>query len=169
MTNPAIVVITYNRPNSLDRILKSLSQADYSDYENINLIISIDGGGGNLIIDIAEQYNWVFGEKIIIRHDINLGLKKHIISCGDLVDEYNSLIILEDDLYVSPEFYNYAHKAGNFFCNDERIAGIALFAPIYNEISLTLFNPVNDGFDNYFMQVPCSWGQLWTKNQWEIL
>ena len=38
----AIVVVTFNRPNSLERLLKSLYYSDYTGYSDIILYISID-------------------------------------------------------------------------------------------------------------------------------
>ena len=39
-----LVVVGYNRPDSIRRILGSLERADY-DYEDIRLVVSIDHSG----------------------------------------------------------------------------------------------------------------------------
>jgi hypothetical protein len=75
--------------------------------------------------------------------------------------------MLEDDLYLSPCFYKYAIQALDFYRNDEKIAGISLYSQKYNETARKPFEPVNDGNDVYFMQLASSWGQAWTKNQWD--
>ncbi|MGD1892408.1 MAG: hypothetical protein ACFB15_17690 [Cyclobacteriaceae bacterium] len=134
----------------------------------IPLIISIDGGSENNdeILDTATDYIWEYGEKEVIAHQQNLGLRSHIISCGDLSKTYGSVIVLEDDCYVSRNFYNYARQSVAFFGEDGDIASIALYSNRINENVLLPFEPLYDGYDNYFMQVPCSWGQIWTKSQW---
>ena len=104
---PVIIVVAYNRPNSLQRLLNSLAQADYTGYDSITLIISIDYSNSPEVISAAKNFTWEFGHKEIIKHSENLGLKKHIIFCGDLTEQYQSVIILEDDLVVAPAFYNY--------------------------------------------------------------
>ena len=100
----AIVVVAYNRPDSLNRLLDSLTKVNYEGH-NVPLIISIDYSGKDDVYLAAEAFEWKFGEKKIIRHPENLGLKKHVLSCGDLVKDYDAVIILEDDLLVSPGMY----------------------------------------------------------------
>ena len=67
-----------------------------------------------------------YGEKIVLCHPERLGLRRHIISCGDLTEKYGAVMILEDDLYVSPDFYNYAMRALDKYGEHPQIAGIAL-------------------------------------------
>ena len=166
MVNPTIVVSAFNRPESLHSLLVSLNQADYSNCDNINLVISIDFSGQNETIEIAENFEWSFGEKVIIKHKKNLGLKAHILSCGDLTDSYEAIIVLEDDLLVSPSFFKYAKSALSFYSGSELVSGISLYNHQHNETSELPFNSIDDGYDAYFMKVPSSWGQLWTKEQW---
>ncbi|MBX2935124.1 MAG: glycosyltransferase [Ferruginibacter sp.] len=163
----AIIVVAYNRPQALSRLLSSLHAADYSGFANIPLIISIDYSGDDKCEAIARQFEWKHGHKNIIAHTQNLGLKKHILQCGDMALQHDGVIVLEDDLFVSPAFYHYAHQAYRFYKEDETIAGIGLYNYPFNEIAFCPFEPIADGYDNYFMQVPCSWGQLWTKAQWQ--
>ena len=61
--NPAIIVVAYNRPSSLQRLLNSLTRADYSVYDSINLIISIDYSNSAEVISIAKNFSWQFGQK----------------------------------------------------------------------------------------------------------
>lgn len=165
--NPVIIIAAYNRPNSLQRLLKSLARADYIGHNAITLIISIDYSNNSEVISVAEKFVWEFGEKKIIQHSINLGLKKHIIFCGDLTEQYQSVIILEDDLIVSPAFYDYTCQALNYYQDQADISGISLYSYFYNEYAQVRFMPLDDGFDNYFLQSATSWGQAWTKKQWQ--
>ncbi|MEQ1797231.1 MAG: glycosyltransferase [Lacibacter sp.] len=162
----AIVIAAFNRPASLQRVLNSIAVANFNDYQRIQLIISIDYSGSDECKKIAGSFYWQHGEKKILAQEQNLGLKKHILLCGDLVSQFDAVIVLEDDLFVSAHFYDYAQQAYTFYKDEERIAGIALYHNTFNEIAYCPFEPVHDGSDNYFMQVPCSWGQLWTKKQW---
>lgn len=161
-----IVVIAYNRAKALERLLSSIEKANFSDFVKIPLLICIDKSENKDVIMTAESFEWKFGDKEIIAQEKRLGLREHIIRCGDLTDKHGSIIILEDDLYVSPNFYTYAQEALNFFKGDQKIAGIALYSYDFNELANRPFIPLDDGYDNYYMQVPCSWGQLWTRNQW---
>lgn len=162
--NPAIVIPCYNRPQSLKRLLYSLQNSMYP--QGAPLVFSIDKSENDAVFKIATDFPWPFGEKEIIHHPKQLGLRDNIIFCGDLTDQYGSVIILEDDLFVSPAFYSYALKALEFYQDHEEIAGISLYAYDCTETRRFRFFPVYDGYDNYFMQWPSSWGQAWTSEQW---
>ncbi|AWW32582.1 hypothetical protein DN752_21870 [Echinicola strongylocentroti] len=166
--NPAIVVIGYNRPQSLLRLLKSIAAAKYPS-EPITLIISIDyydGPRHDEVVGIAEEYDWKYGKKIVSVQKENLGLKAHILQCGDLTETYDSVVILEDDLIVSPQFYEFSSNAIQFYHSESRIAGISLYAYEYEELGWFKFYPRDIGTATYFMQWSSSWGQIWTRSQW---
>lgn len=164
----AIVVTGYNRPFALSRLLKSIAVANYEGYKNIQLIISLDYHSNEDCVKLAEEFQWLSGEKEVVKQQYKLGLKSHILQCGSLSAKYDAIILLEDDLLVSPFFYSYAQQAYGFYKDASEVAGIALYNNTFNETALCPFEPVHDGFDNYFMQVPCSWGQLWTSDQWSL-
>ncbi|MGK0376610.1 MAG: hypothetical protein ACJA1Z_000408 [Patiriisocius sp.] len=166
--HPAIIIVGHNRPHSLKRILYSLSKANYEGYKNIPLVISIDGGGkyNNEVLDIANSFNWPFGKKQIIGHPINLGLRKHVLFCGNLIEEYKNIVLLEEDCFVSRNFYDFASKSVAYYQFEEKVAGISLYAYSCFESFGVPFSPVHDGNDTYFVQVPSSLGQVWTKKQW---
>lgn len=161
-----IVVIAYNRPKSLLRLLTSLSKANY-DSEEVELIISIDKGNNQEVLDIANEFIWKYGTKNIFYQQENLGLRKHVIKCASLASKYGSIILLEDDLYVSPSFYKYTRQALEFSKNKDYIGGISLYNHQSNVLCAEPFTAINDGFDNYYFQFASSWGQAWTKKQWE--
>jgi len=165
-SRPAIVVTAYNRPNSLTRILGSLSGMKAA--EDVPLIISIDNKAPDNydVRDIANNFNWPYGPKEVIYRPEHMGLRKHILACGGLSRKYGSVIILEDDLLVSPLFYDYALSALDFYGKDEEIGGISLYNQPFNEMNELPFTPIYDDSDVYFLQFPSSWGQLWTEGQW---
>src|SRR4030043_1928352 len=124
--SPAIVVVAYNRPRSLERLLSSLRNA--KKISNAELIISIDNKEPeNIIIkNIADAFEWPYGDKKVIYQEKRLGLKQHVLQCGDLSQKYGSIIMLEDDLMVSPYFYDFAKKALEFYDGDDKIGGVSL-------------------------------------------
>ena len=166
IVKPAIVVVTYNRIYSLKRLLNSIANAYYEE-KNIPLIISIDYSDVNKeVLEIAEGFKWLYGEKIIIQHKENIGLRKHIVECGNYSRNYGAVIILEDDLVVAPNFYNYASKAQRYYQDDDRIAGVALYSHEWNGYERSSFSPVVKNGDVYFGQFSITWGQCWTEKQW---
>jgi len=166
-SKPAIVVAAFNRPLSLRRILSSLHNAVFVGHTDVPLVVSIDGGGSKEVAAIAQDFEWKHGTKRVIRHEQNLGLRRHILSCGDLSQEFGSVIILEEDCYVSWHFYSFAVECLNYYQDEPRIAGISLHSPRHNEAAYLPFLPLHDGRDVFFMQVPSSWGQIWTRQQWQ--
>ena len=89
---PTIVVVAYRRLNTLSRLLDSINDAYYTSNE-INLIISIDYHDTNKdVVDYANKFEWKHGNKTVVTHGSNLGLRKHIIECGDYAIKYDSII-----------------------------------------------------------------------------
>jgi hypothetical protein len=162
----AIVIATYNRPKSLARLLASISLATIN--QVVDLIFSIDFSNeySDINESIATDFQWPYGDVIINKHQSNLGLKKHILTIGEFAFCYEFIIVLEDDLVVSPCFYDFAMHAYDKYSREERIAGISLYSDDVEEVSLTQFSPIQDGYDNTFIAVPSSWGQVWWERPW---
>ncbi|MBR2274723.1 MAG: glycosyltransferase family 2 protein [Lachnospiraceae bacterium] len=164
---PWIVVIAYNRERSLERLLNSVGAADYPENTEVPLIISIDKSDNGEVLRTAESFEWRYGPKRIEARPERLGLKRHVLLCGDYSLEYGSAVVLEDDLYVSPEFYRFAVSALTFSSGQERLGGISLYNHLLNVHAREPFYALDDGVDNYFLQFASSWGQAYTKKQWE--
>lgn len=103
----AICAIGYNRVDSLSRLLSSLNAAVYD--ENVTLIISLDRSKTLDIKTYSDEFEWKHGEKKVILQECNLGLRKHVLRCGQYMNDYgfDALVVLEDDITVSPYFYSY--------------------------------------------------------------
>lgn len=162
----AIVVIAYNRPDSLKRLLQSLALADYPQGERIPLLISVDKSDNLHVAEAAENFIWEHGEKSVIMQKENLGLKKHVLTCGDLTEKYGRIIMLEDDLYVSPSFYHFAGEALDFSEGNDYIGGISLYNHLLNVHVREPFEAVADQYDNWYFQFASSWGQAFSEEQW---
>ncbi len=163
--SPVIIIPVYNRPESLMRLLDGINKSNYPSKE-VELIISIEFGASSEVVEIVDTYHFKHGSKSIIKRENKLGVKNHIIACADLSEKYGSVIILEDDLMVSPDFYHYAADALRFYQTENSIAGISLYAQRFNETAQLPFEPLPGGYSVYFMQLACSWGQAWTAGQW---
>lgn len=163
---PAVVVIAYDRTDSLARLLESLSRAHYPADVEAPLVISIDHAPHADTRRLAEQFDWPHGEKRIIAHQANLGLRAHVLSCGDLALEYGAVAIFEDDLLAAPYFYDWVRRAAEFYADEPKVGGIGLYSYKLNEFNNLNFVPLSDGSDVHFLQVAASWGQAWTADQW---
>jgi glycosyltransferase involved in cell wall biosynthesis len=161
---PAIVIVAYNRDWTLRRILRSLQRAVYD--PPTDLVISIDKSDNNDVVAIADGFQWDHGKKVVLAREERLGLKNHVLACGDLANDYGRIILLEDDLFVSPFFYRFAKEAASYYDNDPAIAGISLYSQRFNETATMGFRPFDDGSDVFFLQLASSWGQCWSSEQW---
>ncbi|MBO5888421.1 MAG: glycosyltransferase family 2 protein [Bacteroidaceae bacterium] len=160
----AICLIAYNRINSLKRLLSSLDNAVYPC--PVKLYISVDKSDVDAIQEFSADYHWNYGEKEVISHKKNLGLRKHILECGNLVQKHDALIVLEDDIVVAPGFYLYAQATVRQFVDRTDVAGISLYGFSVNYHSCQPFTPVKENSDVFLMQNAQSWGQVWIKEQW---
>lgn len=161
-----IIAVGYNRPDSMERLLNSLQRADYTD-DMVDLLISIDKGARQSeVIEVAEKFSWKNGKKTIRAYSERQGLRPHIIQCGDMTQEYDAVIVLEDDITVSDSFYIYSKAAVSFYEGNSKIGGISLYAHQTNVGVNHFFEPEFNGYDTYLMQFAQSWGQCWTKAMW---
>lgn len=163
-----VVIPAFRRPKSLNRLLESLLKAN-SNSQNFSVLVSLDGGYASETLEVAKYYKGKFPEEVFefYIHKENIGLRNHILWCGNLSNEFGSIIVLEDDLLIDEYFYEYATGAIKFYENESNIAGISLYSQQFNEFENLPFHPTDtDGNGNYFMQIPCSWGQIWTQSQW---
>lgn len=163
----SIVITAYNRANALGNLLKTLSRIKVPQGENIPLTISIDNNGTPEVVDIANQFEWEFGEKTIIIHKEKLGLVKHFIWAGDNTYKYENVLFLEDDLLVSPNIIYFTNQFIDTFKEDPRVVAASLYNPILNEATGTKFYQIEDGKDCYFLQHPY-WGNIWLGTKWNL-
>lgn len=163
--NIAIVVVTYNRVDSLSRLMDSLERASYGN-DRIPLIISVDKSNTNVVEDFADNYVWPYGDKIVQKHVANLGLKAHMLSLGKWFNKYDALIVLEDDLIVSDSFYFYAKSTVRKYYANPDVAGISLYGFSVNYQTGKPFQPYKSEHDVYFMNCAMSWGQIWMRDSW---
>ena len=172
MTDPqlkiGIVVIGYDRVDCIARLLQRLNVCGYPS-DDIPLVISLDNCGKDDVLNFASAYEWKHGEKTVIHQPERLGLRKHVLRCGSYIDrfDWDAAIILEDDVYTAFPFYMYAQQAVNFYKDDDRIAGIALYSMTQNRSVQLPFSPAYSEYDAYFMQLAQSLGQVWMKRQWK--
>lgn len=161
----ALVIPAYNRHESLARLLSSVGNLHPVDTK-VTLIITLEGDTTPEVIRIAESFKWKLGKKRVIRQTKQLGLREHILFCGDQTEEFDHVIVVEDDLYLSPHALEFTRAATNFYLTEDRLAGISLYSPAFSEISFRPFVPHHDEYDGYFMQQSSSWGQVWSRDQW---
>jgi hypothetical protein len=162
----AIVSVGYNRLKSQKRLLESVRRADYSGFENVPLVISIDCSGDEELYAYAREFEWPYGDKYVIIREKRMGLKEHILACGDLTQYFKGIILLEDDLYVAKDFYNYTVQMDNAYGDCEKVASIALYSNEMNGFCWLPLARLRNEADVFADQSICSWGEFWNTRMW---
>jgi hypothetical protein len=144
-----------------------LARLDVTPNGEVPLVISLDGNHA-AVADVAAEFQWQHGPKIVKQHGTALGLRDHILACGSLSSEYGAVIVLEDDLVCARSMYSYVEAALEFHGeqSSKYLAGYALYAPRFLENRRLHFYPATGGYDTYWVHYACSWGQVWTNTQW---
>lgn len=163
----AIVSVGYNRLKSLVRQLSALARADYSGFDNVPLIISIDCSGDNELYDYVRNYEWPHGDKYVIIRETRMGLKEHILACGDLTQYFKGIILLEDDIYVSKDYYNYINQMEKAYGNDDNICSIALYSNEMNGYCWLPLVRLKNESDVFADQAVSTWGEYWNERMWK--
>lgn len=162
----AIVCVGYNRIKSMTRLLTSLLSAKYPT-DDIPLVISIDCSGDETLYEYVRNFNWPYGQKYVNIQKERLGLKNHIYQCGDLTQYFKAIILLEDDLFVSPYFYDYSQQVVDKYGEVEDIAEISLYRNDSNGYAGFPFSPLQNGVDVFLWHDVSTWGEIWTPSMWK--
>ena len=162
----AVVTVGYNRLNSMQRLLSSLLNADYSKYVNVPLVISLDCSGCTELYNYVNNFSWPFGDKYVRIQEKRLGLKQHILTCGDLTDYFKAVILLEDDIFVAKDFYNYSVQMVDAYESDSTIASISLYSNEMNGFCWLPLTYLHNNSDVFAVQAVSTWGECWTSKMW---
>jgi hypothetical protein len=124
-----LAIFAFNRPKYLEKCLKSLKLNKLSrqtityffiDYPKLEK----DFKNYHKVLNMVRETN-IFKKKVIIQRKYNYGLKKNILNGINYVLKKNeTIIVLEDDLYLSKYFLDYMNKYLYFFKNSKNIASI---------------------------------------------
>lgn len=160
-----IILFAYNRLNETQETVKALQKNFLA--EKSKLFIFSDGPKNNMDdkkIDSVRSYLYTiegFKKVKIIESKINKGLASSIIQgVSEILDNYDSVIVLEDDLITSPNFLDFMNQALEFYQNNPKVISISGYT--MNLPSLEGYNK-----DYYFGIRASSWGWATWKNQWE--
>jgi hypothetical protein len=143
--NAPIVFFAYNRPEHTRQALESLSKCERAG--DSELFIYCDGPKNaedakavQELRKIVKDRQWCGTVKIILREE-NMGLAKSVISgVTEIVDRYGKVIVLEDDLVLSPQFLNYMNDALILYKDIPRIMHIAGYMfPVKGVLPETFF------------------------------
>ena len=129
MIKAPISLFVYDRPNHVRKTVEALLLNPQ--VESHDLIVFSDAARSpekQVAVDAVRDYLLTirgFRSITIYRRPYNFGLSKSIIDgVTQVLSEYESVIVLEDDLITSPYFLGYINEALTRFADDERIISI---------------------------------------------
>jgi Glycosyl transferase family 2 len=164
MTYSPIALFVYNRPQHTRQTVEALqinSLAGDSD-----LIIFADAPKTNqqaeAVREVRQYIHQVDGFKsvTIIEQETNFGLAKSIIDgVTTIVNERGRIIVLEDDLIVTPHFLDYMNRALDKYEREQKVVQISGYMfPVKLEIEE----------DALFLPLTTSWGWATWKRAWDL-
>ena len=159
-----IALFVYNRPNHTKKVLESLSQ-NFLSAQSV-LYIFADGAKSNADIDKLSRIEAVrqiitsklpFKEVKVFEQNENRGLANSIISgVNKVLESYDRLIVLEDDLRLSPYFLTYMNNALELYKSNKEVMHIGgYWYPIKTDLPET-----------FFLRFAPSWGWATWKRSW---
>lgn len=140
-----IVLFAYKRLDKVSSCLESLERC--IDADKTDLFIFCDGYKGDkdkeevlAVQEFIKKYgmsNRKFQNINISLKEKNTGLAKSIIGgVTEIIDKYESVIIIEDDLIFSDDFIQYMNKGIAFYGDDKRVGAIGGFTPSDSKICI---------------------------------
>jgi len=161
-TYAPIALFTFMRPEHTRRTLGSLAQNP--EFAESELFIYCDGARNEAdAVQVEETrklvQDWPHPHKNIIERDRNWGLANSIIAgVTQLCERYGKVIVVEDDLIVSPVFLNYLNSALAFYADE----------PNLMQVSAHMF-PVSilSQYDAVMLPFTTSWGWATWDRAWK--
>lgn len=164
MTYAPIALFTYNRADHTQRAVESLLQN--AEAKDSDLFIFSDGAKNEKAIkgveDNRKYIHTVTGFKsvTIVEREKNWGLANSLITgITDVISKYGRVIVVEDDLILSPYFLKFMNDGLEKYKDDDRIGTINAFVP-----------PIKEKLpDTYFLYFMHPWGWATWKRSWDLL
>jgi Glycosyl transferase family 2 len=146
ISQPApICLFAYKRPRHLQQAIEALSQNPLA--TRSELVIYSDGPKSELDAPAVESVRSVcraatgFACVRLVAREHNLGLAESVIrGVSEMCNTYGRVIVLEDDLLVSPFFLDYMNTALELYANDSSVCSIHGYVfPVRTPLPETFF------------------------------
>jgi len=165
MSNAPILLFTYKRLDTLKQTVDALQKNPLS--ASSELFVFSDGAknenDAHLVTEVREYLQQVNGFKSIqyFFSETNKGLAASIISgVSNVLKIHNSVIVLEDDLIVTPNFLAFMNKGLEEYASASKAFSISGY-------SFDLSPSAKQTDDAYFLNRGWSWGWATWKDRWD--
>ena len=159
-----ILLFVYKRLDTLRQTVNSLQENSLA--AESELFIFSDFGRSEAEKSLVEQVRVYlktitgFRKVHIFESAINKGLANSIISgVTRIINEYGRVIVLEDDLLLTPNFLSFMNTALDKYENNREVYSISGFM-------FDIRNKAGYPYDIFFTKRHCSWGWAMWKDRW---
>lgn len=172
--NAPVVLFVYNRLDHTKNVIESLSKnllADETDLYVFSDAAKTENGleKVNAVREYIRKTHWreSFQKVTVVEAKENKGLAKSIIGgVTEILEEYKKVIVVEDDLILSPYFLQYMNGALDYYQDAPDIWSISGY-------SFPMRSLKNYPHDVFYSYRGCSWGwatwlDRWIKTDWEV-
>ena len=159
-----IALFTYSRADHTQQAVESLLQN--KEAAQTDLYIFSDGPKTEAKRETVEEnrryIHSITGFKSIhiVEREKNWGLANSLIAgITDVVNQYGRVIVVEDDLILSPYFLKFMNEALEKYADEDRVGAITAYCPVQG-VKLP---------DTYFLRYFHCWGWATWKRGWDLM
>lgn len=159
--NAPIALFVYNRPEHTRKTVEALRKNDL--FKDSDLIVFSDAPKSEMQIEAVNEVRQYirqidgFKSVTIVERDTNFGLARSIIEgVTRLCEEYERVIVLEDDLITSPHFLRFMNDALDMYEDEDRVM----------HISGSTYPIERMEDETFFLRVPLCWGWATWDRAW---
>lgn len=164
MNNAPIVLFVYNRPLHTSKTLEALKLNELAKESDLYIYsdgpkLPIDEQSVQRVRDYIHSLKG-FRNIHVIERLTNLGLANSIISgVSEIIERYNRIIVLEDDIVPSLGFLNYMNESLNLYIDEPKVG--CIHAWNYN-LNIQEYNE-----STFFLKGADCWGWATWKRAWD--
>lgn len=160
-----VILITYNRPQHTARVLSGL---EANGARNLHIYCDFPKSAAHIPAveetrRLVRSVSWTTPR--IVERAANLGLARSILSaCDELYQQYDQLILLEDDCVPGPHFMHFMRETLSRYRDHPRVFGVSGY-------SIPLPPPALQSYpyDLYFFPRIGSWGWATWRRAWQTM
>lgn len=160
---PPVALFVFNRYEDLPETINCLKA------NNISILYVFADGPRNdddeanvaKVRELIDAIDWVKIEKVY--QEKNKGLSESIqAGLGYVFKSHDSVVVVEDDVCVSPNFYEYMCQTLEFYKHDKQVAGVTGLRYPFDRTNLDKYE-----YDVFLAPRFSSWGWGTWKKNWE--
>lgn len=124
-----VALFAYRRRDHLARTLDSLAACPQA--RDTDLYVFADGARGEADAEDVRHVRLLLNDVIgfrsvtVVPRDVNMGLAANVIDgVGRVLSEHDRIIVVEDDMVVSPDFLSYMNQGLTMYESEPRVVSI---------------------------------------------